>query len=143
MTVNWTTYTNEAGTETLAVAIQDGEIVTTRSKAIPQEELDAYNRYQFVSKVLDWITTKHIDEGVNAEGVHCSRTIGGKVARFLVHKNQYSLVEIKERRTGEWEFSLGAKGYYTYHFKDVVEFLEDIFDKEGLEVINLKDEIQF
>lgn len=94
-------------------------MATAKSQPVPQEELDAYWRYQFVMSVLKYIET-------------------GQTAKFIAKKNEYSLVIITKEKDGVWRFSLGDSNCYSYRLRDVVEILETIYDQH--EVIPLHGE---
>ena len=94
-----------------------------KGRSLRQEEIDGYYRQDFLNQVLAWIAT-------------------GQTARFVIHKDHYSLVEIQRVGSsgGEYTISVGGDHKYTYHFSMVVRLLEDIYDK-GAQVISLKGEI--
>ena len=104
----------------------------TDVRKLTQDEIDGYYRNDFVGKIMSYIR----EDGVE-DGIPYTKT---RVARFIVRKNNYNLVEIESRTSGEWNFSVSSKHMYSYRMSDVIEFLEDIYDS-GAEIIALNGEI--
>jgi len=98
----------------------------TASRSLRQEELDAYFRQEFISSVL----TALAPSGFMQQG---------RAVRFLIHKQNYTLVVIEQKGAGEWEFSVGTNYRYTYHLSHLIDMLEQIY-KSGAEVIALQGE---
>jgi hypothetical protein len=130
MTAEIKTTKIETATEKMEIAIDGDHIhVSSHSRPIPQEELWAIYRNDFVRFLMDWIMTKNIDHGINAEGVHNFESIGGRTAQFIVVGNHHNLVEIKETGSGRYEWSIAGKHFCSYHLSDVVELIEAICDR--------------
>jgi hypothetical protein len=105
------------------------DTVTTTSRPLTDEEIQAFKLYEFQSKVLDFIKT-------------------GKTARFIAVRNcqgnrNMRLVEISQKwvTAGEWHFSIAGKAYYSYKLSDVLHALDTVFNE--CQIISLCNEIEF
>ncbi len=96
--------------------------MSNTSRSLRQEEIDSYNRQRFIDQVLAAIAN-------------------GRKVRFLIHKRNYSLVEVQKRTTGEYEFQVADRSRYTYRMSDFIQFLETIYDS-GAEIISLTGEAE-
>lgn len=101
---------------------------TERARSLRQEEIDAHHRQAFVSQVLTAMT-------MNDNFMH-----QGPIVRFALHKQHYTLVEIRNMGAGEFEFHVGAKYRYCYRMSLIVDLLEKIYDSDA-EVLALRGEL--
>ena len=90
----------------------NNQIVSSRS--LRQEEIDGYNRVNFIEEILAELQT-------------------GRTIKFLaIKKSEYILCVFKRLVTGTWDFSIGDKCFFTYKLSHVVDALEQLYDGSGI-----------
>jgi hypothetical protein len=96
---------------------------TTTSRSLTQNEIDAYNRIDFETKIIDAVRS-------------------GLEVKFLAVKNHHSLVCIKQNMPGEFQFTIGGKYFYTYKLSDLMEFIEKLYDEAQIIALHGEFEIE-